>query len=466
MHNPFQYILSSGPRSLTVSLLLRLGLGLAILMTGLMGVFTNTMETMGDRAQDELLRRQASDLLPFIRMGRKGDVVLLPSEEIKEVYRARYKGFMYVLHDGHGKILGRSHAMADDLLAKGLIPVNESTYLTTSVQDGNLQALYILVRPLSTPQGLRYITVGQYRAIDDDLLKVASADVRAQLLLWLGGALFLSLMLLAVMVRGALLPVRELSANVRALTPKNPDQRLLPSRVPAEVEPVVEAINGLMSQLGRALTAQKQLTADTAHQLKTPLAIMRARLELLDKLPGRDDLLNDITRMTRLVNQMLQFAELLQADPVLKDMDLRSLAKEVVGRLAPLAHKKKITLGYDGPNKPVPVAVDVLLAAEAVQNIVENALKHTPAGKTVTVDVKSNGVIEVIDQGPGIADGEKNMIFSRFWQGEGRTEGSGLGLAIVAEIMRQHGGKVSVRDGEAGSKKQGSVFALDFRPSA
>jgi two-component system sensor histidine kinase TctE len=146
--------------------------------------------------------------------------------------------------------------------------------------------------------------------------------------------------------------------------------------------------------------------------------------------------------------------------------DVRACSDEVVGRLAPLAHKKKITLGYDGPAKPVPVAVDVLLAAEAVQNIVENALKHTPAGKTVVVNVKSGGVIEVIDQGSGIPDGEKNMIFSRFWQGEGRTEGSGLGLAIVAEIMRQHGGKVSVRDGEAGSKKQGSVFTLDFRPAS
>lgn len=445
-------------RSLLLALLLRTALGISLLLVGLIWLFMHTLDQVGDRAQDELLRRQMSELMNHITPSKaKGVLVSLP-DDTRGMYAERENGALYVVFNPKGKVVARSHPLAPALLEDAMKPQDVPTFYNTKMQDGELQSLFMLTRELPTPNGTFYISVGQYRLVDDLLIRDAGHEAITQLALWALPAGFLMLLAMSASMTATLSPLRRLSGEVKALDPHKLEQRLSYADVPSEVRPLVEAVNGLLTQLERALETQKQLTADTAHQLKTPLAVMRARLELLKKLPGRDDLLADISRMTRLVNQMLQFAQLLQAEPKLEGGDLRDLAQDVVARLAPLADREGVELGVEVPPQPVAVYYDKLLAAEAVQNIIENALKHSATGKGVDVLVRKDGSIDVCDRGEGIPAGEKNLIFTRFWQGEGRTDGSGLGLAIVAEIMRQHGGNVSVRDRDGG----GSVFTLAF----
>ena len=163
--------------------------------------------------------------------------------------------------------------------------------------------------------------------------------------------------------------------------------------------------------------------------------------------------------MTRLVNQMLHYAQLLSAEPHLEEVDLANLCRDVVARLAPLGRANGVSLAVDAPARPVMCHIDPLLAAEAIQNLVDNAMGFSPKGKRVDIVVKAKGTVQVLDRGPGVPPEERALIFSRFWQGEGREGGSGLGLAIVAEIVRQHGGDiwVSARDGG------GSEFGVSFQ---
>lgn len=449
-------------RSLLLRLIFRLGLVLALVCAAMVWLFNTTLDEVGDRAQDEMLRRQSAELLSYLQLTTTGEASFTVPQEVANAYRSRDNGYVFVLHDGQGGIVARSHPLAVAMLRKGLVAVPQPTYLDTKTADGKDAAVYMLVRPVPTPRGMRYLTVGQARTIDDVLLQAAGSDATQHLMIWLVPAFLLVLVTIAISVGEALRPLRRLSEEVKAIGPQNPEQKLLSAQVPTEVKPLVEAVNGLLTQLGRALTAQQQLSADAAHQLKTPLAIMQARLELLDKLPGRDDLIADVQRMNRMIGQMLHFAQLLQSGTALEPTNLADLVREVAGRLAPLAHGRKVSLNVDAPALPVMVKANQLLACEAIQNLVDNAIQHSPKGAAVDVRVTLDGVVDVADRGPGVPATERDRVFTRFWQGEGRNEkygsGSGLGLAIVAEIMRQHGGKATLGERKGG----GSVFSLGF----
>ena len=152
--------------------------------------------------------------------------------------------------------------------------------------------------------------------------------------------------------------------------------------------------------------------------------------------------------MNRLVEQLLCVARL---DSVALDVsspvDLRQLAEEVVGSMAHLALSARRTIALTGADHPVVVTGNAAAIADALRNLIENALVHTAPETEVIVEVDREGAISVLDSGPGIALEDRPHIFERFWRGKGvRTDGAGLGLAIVMEIVRAHGASIAVSD--------------------
>lgn len=448
-----------GSVGLLQSLLWRMGVAIALLCAAMFWLFNHTVEQVGDRAQDEMLRRQVAELLTYLNIRPRSEVTLNLPTDVKETYDREEEGYLYVLHDGKGKILQSSTPVASILMAKGLSEVLEPTFLHTTLAGSDPDGLYMLERPIQTALGVRYLTVGQNRTIDDVLLTIASHEATSQMLTWAVPAFVLMLLVVGFTTNSALAPLRRLSAAVQALGSRNPGQKLAAVVVPHEVRPLVEALNNLLGDLERAMMTQRQLTSDAAHQLKTPLAVLQARIELARKIPERDSLLAEVRRMTRLVNQMLHYAQLLSAEPHLEEVDLSNLCRDVVARLAPLGRANGVSLAVDAPARPVMCNIDPLLAAEAIQNLVDNAMGFSPKGKRVDIVVKSKGTVQVLDRGPGVPPEERALIFSRFWQGEGREGGSGLGLAIVAEIVRQHGGDIWVAQRDGG----GSEFGVSFQ---
>jgi len=212
----------------------------------------------------------------------------------------------------------------------------------------------------------------------------------------------------------------------------------------------------------RSLEQQKRFTANAAHELRTPLAVLRARLDGLPPSPAAAALARDADRMGHLVDQLLTVARLEARQVELEDgVDLVAVARDTVAALFPLALADgkaiELAIEMDGPPHAVPVRGNAFVLEDALRNLIGNALRHTPAGGAVEVAVGADPpVLEVRDRGPGVPASLRAHLFEPFVQGRERRGSAGLGLAIVAETANLHGGTVDVEDRPGG----GSVFRL------
>jgi signal transduction histidine kinase len=458
--------------SLLGALTLRLVLVLAIVMGVVLWQIDKTLNRTGDMAQDELLRRQASEIINSLSVSggkRGGKLKVNLAAETEAAYANRDEGNVYYIQDAEGRMLAQSDPMASIWVqpALALRPV-EPVVIDTQARDGVSSALYLLVQPVSIPGGPLYVIVGQYRTIDDMLLQSAKKALMPNLLMVLlplfGGAL---VGMIALMRQG----LRPLDGLARTMSEtghrvqQGHEGRVDALNLPGEVRPVANAFNDVLDEFRKNLAAQKALTADTAHQLKTPIAVIQARLEQLPPFEGKQALTADVYRMNRLVRQLLHYAVLAQHPSVPVAGDLTNTVKDVVMSMVPLARKAKVDLRFAAPEEPVLVMQDAIQVTEAISNLIDNAIRHSPDEKgIVEVEVTEDGTVEVRDRGPGIPEHAQAMVFTRFWQGPDTPDasthgGAGLGLAVVAEIMRQHGGHAHVETRPGG----GATFILEFR---
>lgn len=268
--------------------------------------------------------------------------------------------------------------------------------------------------------------------------------------------------LVAFTVRTSLRSVAVASRQAAAIAPGRTDVRLDEAGLPTEIQPFVLAVNDALDRLAQGFEAQRRFTADAAHELRTPLAILTAGLETLPETAEVLALRADAERMGRLVEQLLRVARLdALPSPRLASLDLNELAVDLVGHMAPWAHGEGCMISFDAAAGPVMVVANAEMLEGALRNLIENAVRHSPRGGEVTVQVTTGGKVAVIDQGPGVPTEYRSRLFDRFWRAPGSTgNGAGLGLAIVATVMAAHGGTIEVTDTPGG----GATFRLGIRP--
>jgi signal transduction histidine kinase len=312
---------------------------------------------------------------------------------------------------------------------------------------------------LATPAGELVIQVEETGS-DFDAMTRSLVERFAEEGGWLGAPFLLAMLLVSlVTIRNSLLPLRRLSEQAAAIGPSSTDVRLPEAGVPREILPLVHAINSALGRIDTGFRVQREFTADAAHELRTPLAVLRAHIETLPEPGKRDALLRDLDSMTRLIEQLLAVARA-EALTVATDelADLNAVAVDVGTFLAPMALGRGRLIEVIEETRPCSIPANGEAVFNALRNLVENALTHAPAGTTVTVRVEAPATLRVEDRGPGVPPDQRERIFQRFWRADRRKSGSGLGLAIVSQIMEAHGGRVEVGDRPGG----GAVFSLVF----
>lgn len=278
---------------------------------------------------------------------------------------------------------------------------------------------------------------------------------------WLAAPFLVLLMGVSILtIRTTLKPLRRLSRMAEAIGPAATDVRLPHEGVPRELMPLVRAVNNALERLEDGFRLQREFTADAAHELRTPLAVLAAHIDTLPDRATAKALRRDLDGMTHLVEQLLRIArvEALVVKPCDR-ANLADIARDVAAWLAPMAIRAGRMIEVEAPDEEVPVHGQEDALFHAIRNLADNALRYTPPATTVTLTVVADPpAVEVRDHGPGVPPEHRPMLFQRFWRGERQTSGSGLGLAIVQRTMQAHGGFVAVEDAPGG----GALFRMSF----
>ena len=266
-----------------------------------------------------------------------------------------------------------------------------------------------------------------------------------------------------LVARIGLRPLQRAAAQAEAIGPGAVSARLPEEGLPREVHALVGAVNRALDRLEIAFQSQQRFIADAAHELRTPVAVLKAHAHILPEHDGLVAWKQEIDAMQRLVNQLLDSARLdvvaLEKGQV---VELNEIARAVAAQLAPIAVGAGKSIEVAPSSGAVIINGSTDLLACALRNLVENAIRHTAPGTAVVIEISLPATLRVSDHGPGIDPQERELIFKRFWQGgRDRGGGAGLGMDIVARSVAALGGSISISDAPGGA-----VFTLEFQPTS
>ena len=365
----------------------------------------------------------------------------------------------YALRDNQGRLIAGDPQLP-------VVAMNDETSQLLAMSQVDHRSLRTLTTRFDTRVGVILVTVADARPADEPAARFGFMST----LLWDFVQLDVTLVLVWVGIQLGLRPVKRLRHEIADRSPL--DLRpIVESSVPREIAPVVVTLNRLFAMLRTAVQSQQQFIANTAHQLRTPITGMQAQLDLLvaepAALPIKGRLLTLQEGIRQLAHSANQLLTLARADPAAniaaknQPVDLNAIVGEVVAKFFDRALQADIDLGVEA--QPVRIHADPSLLDDLLSNLVDNALKYTPAGGSVTASAGvQNGkpFLAVEDSGPGIPENERQRVRQRFYRlPNSLGHGSGLGLAIVDEIARLYGASVSI---EAGAKKAGTRVVVMF----
>ncbi|ARN82079.1 sensor histidine kinase [Methylocystis bryophila] len=291
-------------------------------------------------------------------------------------------------------------------------------------------------------------------------------DILFQLHAYAAPENFVSYLLLAlvlslvawIVVRSGLAPLREAAATIAAIDVNDLHHRASTANVPSEVVPFVDAVNAAFDRLRQGVARQKRFTANSAHELRTPIAILRGRIETLGESPLKRDIERDVKRIQTILEQLLVLAQIEQRDGCLSppEINLQEVLLDTTADYLPLALAADRHVALEAPEEPVMIPAYRWAVESVAMNLIENAVRAEPKGGTVLIKLTDGAVIEVVDHGEGVAKEHREMIFEPFWRKSEISPGTGLGLAIAKELITKLNGRIWVEDTPGG----GATFKI------
>jgi two-component system sensor histidine kinase TctE len=359
----------------------------------------------------------------------------------------------FAIRDPQGKLLGGDPAVPS-------VPLDGQSSQLFSMAQIESRSLRMLTTRFDSSNGLLVISVA-------DLQSGQGSGARysfMRTLLWDFVQLDVTLVLVWIGIQLGLRPMKRLRDEIaqRSALDLRP---ILESSAPREVAPVVITLNRLFAALRAGAQSQRQFIANTAHQLRTPITGMQAQLDVLTAEPEAQPILDRLLTLQEGIRQLAhtsnQLLSLARADPSAnvavktQTVDLGALAGDIAARYFDRALLANIDLGVEADT--VSVNADPSLLDDLLSNLLDNALKYTPAGGRVTVSVAApnhKAIVAVEDSGPGIPEKERQLVRQRFYRlPNSPGHGSGLGLAIVDEIARLFGATLSIGTSASGGAR-------------
>jgi signal transduction histidine kinase len=317
-----------------------------------------------------------------------------------------------------------------------------------------------LVKWVDTPAGRLQILTGTYgelsmwRALESTPLLFLNMILPIVVLMTLA-----TLVATPFVVRRAMTGLAQVAAQAERIDIDQRGVQLPLDTVPVEIVPLVKAINAALGRLDKGYERHRRFLAAAAHELRTPIAILSARVASLQAGLEKTRLLEDATRLSVLAGQLLDLQRLDQQTDTFVEVDLVGIARQVVLDLAPLAFAAGYEMSFEQEDEAVVVSGDHTSLERALTNLVQNAIDHGQRRGTILVRVTTAGRIEVHDDGNGIPPDEREQIFEPFRRLHPGGRGAGLGLDLVQTIMRLHGGRIEVDRAPSGGACMRMVFA-------
>lgn len=369
-------------------------------------------------------------------------------EELDGAYSGEYERLMaFQLRDRGGEVRLKSADAPDEPLADGV----------AGFSDNIINGIQWRVFGVADPAHGLVLYVGEHHSLRQQLAWHLVWDLLLPTLL----AIPLLLFLISVAVNKGLRPLVSLVREVKKRDPRDL-KPLATLAAPVEVSPLVDALNSLLTRLERALESERQFTGNAAHELRTPLAALRVQAQVArnatndeQRLRALNQIIVGVDLNSRLVDQLLILSRLdaesggLASEPV----GLLGVAERTVAASEPLAQQRSVSLRLEGSEDALTRGDEACIGA-LLRNLIDNAIRYTPAGGEVVVSVRHCGLFNrviVTDTGPGIPEEESETVFRRFKRGSGtNVPGSGLGLSIVRRICELHGGSVQLANRKGG----------------
>ena len=233
-------------------------------------------------------------------------------------------------------------------------------------------------------------------------------------------------------------PLRDVSESAAAIAPRSINARLSAEKIPSEIFPLVDSFNKTLDRLEKGYQIQREFLATAAHELKTPLSLIRAQVDLKERGIDREMLLNDVTHMSRQVQQLLVLAEVSEEQNYnVVTIKVKDAVDEVVTYLRPMFELREIHIKVNCMTEALWQA-DRAALFTLLKNLLENAIQHAPKDTEITISI-SRSEVSIRDRGQGVTQEQLAKLFVRFWRGEHRRDhGAGLGLSICQEIAQTH----------------------------
>jgi signal transduction histidine kinase len=445
--------------SLTLRLTLVFSLSIAIVAGLYLSVQAFLVHRFGDFITQQSLVGQTHDIAEAITLNESGVLSVRLQGQDAENFDAFFANLKYRVVSSDGQVLATSDSEFNSLLPGIAMDQQDGRYLRTAINGRPFHVASVRHRVQDQDY---WVQVGR----SDQFAKLAQEAIAPAISEAVSITATLAIAVLAVLsywgVRSVLLPIRLASQAARTVGQNNLSARIPVDPLPAEIRPLVIAFNEVLTRLEVAFHAQQRFFANAAHELKTPIALLRGQLEAqVDRLPPKT--LEDVDALGRTVNQLLHVAEVTDGRPLKKKaVSLDEVIRQVCRFLSWRAQKADVSLQVVRESPTLEVMADSGELFVLLKNLVENAVDHSPHGGTVRISLTHGGVC-VEDEGQGVAEHHRSQVFERFWRAaDNQKPGSGLGLSICMEVARAHGWQLKCKPSVLG----GALFELSFEATA